>query len=252
MPSPISKPTPSILSKSPRRDAVLRGARELLPLSPGIFAWGLVTGVAMVKSGLSTLDATILSLLAYAGSAQLAAMPLIAALAPLWLVTLTAVIVNLRFVVYTALLRPHFTHLPAGRRLWLGYIVGDIMFVRFTTLLQQEPNYPHKVAYYTGGALANWVIWQVSSLIGIFAAAAIPASWGLELAGTLALVALLVPLCRQWPALAGAIAAAIVAVLANSLPLRLGLLCGVIAGIVVALVVERRSRHSGASGQDRS
>ena len=249
---PISKPTPSILSKSPRRDAVLRGARELLPLSPGIFAWGLVTGVAMVKSGLSTLDATILSLLAYAGSAQLAAMPLIAALAPLWLVTLTAVIVNLRFVVYTALLRPHFTHLPAGRRLWLGYIVGDIMFVRFTTLLQQEPNYPHKVAYYTGGALANWVIWQVSSLIGIFAAAAIPASWGLELAGTLALVALLVPLCRQWPALAGAIAAAIVAVLANSLPLRLGLLCGVIAGIVVALVVERRSRHSGASGQDRA
>ena len=240
------------MSKSPRRDAVLRGARELLPLSPGIFAWGLVTGVAMVKSGLSTLDATILSLLAYAGSAQLAAMPLIAALAPLWLVTLTAVIVNLRFVVYTALLRPHFTHLPAGRRLWLGYIVGDIMFVRFTTLLQQEPNYPHKVAYYTGGALANWVIWQVSSLIGIFAAAAIPASWGLELAGTLALVALLVPLCRQWPALAGAIAAAIVAVLANSLPLRLGLLCGVIAGIVVALVVERRSRHSGASGQDRA
>ncbi len=230
------------MSESSRRDAVLRGARELLPLSPGIFAWGLVTGVAMVKSGLSTLDATILSLLAYAGSAQLAAMPLIATLAPLWLVLLTAIIVNLRFVVYTALLRPHFTHLSAGRRLWLGYIVGDIMFVRFTSLLQQEPNHPHKVAYYTGGALANWAIWQVSSLIGIFAASAIPASWGLELAGTLALVALLVPLCRQWPALAGAVTAAVVAVLAHSLPLRLGLLCGVIVGIAVALAVDHRSR----------
>ncbi|MGA1423553.1 MAG: AzlC family ABC transporter permease [Steroidobacteraceae bacterium] len=218
----------------------------MLPLSPGIFAWGLVTGVAMVKSGLSTLDATILSLLAYAGSAQLAAMPLIATLAPLWLVTLTAIIVNLRFVVYTALLRPHFTHLSTSRRLWLGYIVGDIMFVRFTTLLQQEPNYPHKVAYYTGGALANWVIWQVSSLIGIFAATAIPASWGLELAGTLALVALLVPLLRQWPALAGASAAAIVAVLANALPLRLGLLCGVVTGITVALLVDREFRRRGA------
>ena len=218
----------------------------MLPLSPGIFAWGLVTGVAMVKSGLSTLDATILSLLAYAGSAQLAAMPLIATLAPLWLVTLTAIIVNLRFVVYTALLRPHFTHLSTSRRLWLGYIVGDIMFVRFTTLLQQEPNYPHKVDYYTGGALANWVIWQVSSLIGIFAAAAIPASWGLELAGTLALVALLVPLCRQWPALAGASAAAIVAVLANALPLRLGLLCGVVTGITVALLFDRELRRRGA------
>lgn len=161
---------------------------------------------------------------------------------PLWLVLLTAIIVNLRFVVYTALLRPHFTHLSAGRRLWLGYIVGDIMFVRFTSLLQQEPNHPHKVAYYTGGALANWAIWQVSSLIGIFAASAIPASWGLELAGTLALVALLVPLCRQWPALAGAVTAAVVAVLAHSLPLRLGLLCGVIVGIAVALAVDHQSR----------
>ena len=237
------------MSESSRRDAALRGARELLPLSPGIFAWGLVTGVAMVKSGLSTLDATILSLLAYAGSAQLAAMPLIATLAPLWLVTLTAIIVNLRFVVYTALLRPHFTHLTAGRRLWLGYIVGDIMFVRFTSLLQQEPNYPHKVAYYTGGALANWVIWQVSSLIGIFAASVIPASWGLELAGTLALVALLVPLCRQWPALAGALAAALVAVLAHSLPLRLGLLCGVVVGIAVALLVDQQLRRRTGSGR---
>ena len=87
----------------------------------------------------------------------------------------------------------------------------------------------------------------MSSLIGIFAASVIPASWGLELAGTLALVALLVPLCRQWPALAGALAAALVAVLAHSLPLRLGLLCGVVVGIAVALLVDQQlQRRTGS------
>jgi alkanesulfonate monooxygenase SsuD/methylene tetrahydromethanopterin reductase-like flavin-dependent oxidoreductase (luciferase family) len=73
------------LSESSRRDAVLRGARELLPLWPGIFAWGLVTGVAMVKSGLSTPEALGLSLLAYAGSAQLAALPTQRPRPPLWI-----------------------------------------------------------------------------------------------------------------------------------------------------------------------
>lgn len=224
----------------PPRDAFLRGARELVPAWPGIFAWGLVTGVAMVKSGLSVSEATILSLLAYAGSAQLAALPLIAAFAPIWLVTLTAITVNLRFVVYSVLTRRHFQHLGAQRRLWLGYLVGDIMFVRFSALIEREPNYPHRVAYYFGGAISNWVIWQISSIIGIVAATTIPTSWGLELAGTLTLVALLVPLCVTRPVLCGALVAGFTSVAAHDVPMRLGLLLAIILGVVTAFLVERR------------
>lgn len=223
------------------RDAALRGARELLPAVPGVTAWGLVTGVAMVKLGLTVPQAIGLSLLAYAGSAQLAALPLMVGAAPLWLVTLTAIIVNLRFVVYSALTGSHFKDLSAHRRLWLGYVIGDIMFVKFATLVDREPHYPRRVAYYTGGALTNWVVWQVASIAGILAADFIPASWGLELAGTLALIALLVPLAKMRPALGGMLVAAAVAVIAHGLPLRLGLLLGILAGMGLALALERRS-----------
>jgi predicted branched-subunit amino acid permease len=225
------------------RAAFRRGIRELLPFGPGVFAWGLVTGVAMVKSGLSVVESLGLSLLAYAGSAQLAALPLIAAFAPLWLVTLAAIIVNLRFVVYAALLRNHLAHLPANTRLWLGYLTGDVMFARYSALLTEEPDYPQRVAYFAGGATANWIIWQLSSIIGIFAASAIPASWGLELAGTFALLGLLVPLCRQAPALVGVMVAVVVAVLTHHLPLRLGLLAATVTGMTAAIVFERRLRR---------
>ena len=225
-----------------RREAFLRGVRELLPATPGIFAWGLVTGVAMVKSGLSVTEATVLSLLAYAGSAQLAALPLMAAFAPIWLITLTAVVVNLRFVVYSVISRPHFAHLPAGRRTVLGYLVGDIMFVRFMALIENEPHYAHRVAYYFGGAISNWVIWQISSIIGIVAATTIPTAWGLELAGTLTLIALLVPLCRQRPVLAGALVSGVTSIAAHGIPLRLGLLLALVLGVLTAFVVDRRGR----------
>jgi hypothetical protein len=38
------------------------------------------------------------------------------------------------------------------------------MFARFSALIENEPEYPHRVAYYFGGASANWVIWQISSI----------------------------------------------------------------------------------------
>lgn len=212
--------------------------RELLPLAPGVFAWGLVTGVAMVKSGLTVPQALGLSLLAYAGSAQLAALPLIATAAPLWLVTATALVVNLRFVVYSAMIRGHFAHLPPARRALLGYLVGDVMLARFTALVQSEPEYPHRVPYYAGGSVANWAVWQVSSIVGILAADAIPVAWGLELAGTLALIALVVPLCARAPALAGVAVAALVALLAHTLPLRLGLALAIVCGMAAALALE--------------
>ncbi len=229
------------------RAAFLRGARDLLPPAPGIFAWGLVTGVAMVKSGLSTTAALVLSLAAYAGSAQLAAMPLLAAFTPVWIVLFTATVVNLRFVVYSALTRSSFAHLPVGRRVWLGYLVGDVMFVKFATLITREPEYPQRVAYYLGGSASNWAVWQVSSIIGIFAADAIPATWGLELAGTLALVALVVPLCARQPARAGVLVSGVIALLARGLPMRLGLLLAVVGGIAAAMAVESRESRNAAA-----
>jgi predicted branched-subunit amino acid permease len=236
------------LPESSARAAWLRGARDLLAPSPGIFAWGLVTGVAMVKSGLSTTAALVLSIAAYAGSAQLAAMPLIATLTPPWIVLCTATIVNLRFVVYAAMLRGTFAPLPAMQRLWLGYFVGDVTFVKYVTLTTREPDYPHRVAYYVGASACNWAVWQVSSIIGILAADSIPSQWGLELAGTLALVALVVPLCAQAPARAGVLVSGVIALLARGLPLRLGLLCAVIGGIGAALWVEARAEAAASTG----
>ena len=69
------------------RPEALRGARDMMVFAPGLAAWGLVTGIAMVNSGLSTPVALLMSLLVYAGSAQLATIPLLAAGAPIpgWL-----------------------------------------------------------------------------------------------------------------------------------------------------------------------
>jgi branched chain amino acid efflux pump len=212
--------------------------RASLPAAPGIVAWGLVTGVAMVKSGLAVHWALLISLLVYAGSAQLATLPLIAAGQQFWIVGLAAFVTNLRFVIYSASLRRWFEAFSLRRRAVLGYFTGDFTFAMFMERARREGDFPHRDAWFLGACGFNWLVWQVTSIVGILAATAIPSEWGLQFAGTLALLALAIPLCLEWPGLAGAAVAAPIAVIARGLPFGLGLFAGIVAGICAAVAVD--------------
>jgi predicted branched-subunit amino acid permease len=91
------------------------------------------------------------------------------------------------------------------------------------------------------------VLWQASSVIGILAATTIPVEWGLALAGTLVLIPLLVPFCRDRPALAGVCVASVVAIVGHGWPLRLGLVAGIVAGMLTALSLERLLQRESAA-----
>lgn len=222
------------------RRAFFEGLRACAPTMPGICAWGAVTGMAMVKTGLTIPQALGMTFLVFAGSAQLASLPLIAAAVPVWVVFVTAMIVNLRFVIFSAAVGPHFGHLPWYKRLWHGYFNADVTMGLFpqrfpaSTISQTRG----KVGFYNGIGYPNWVAWQTGSVAGILLASQIPESWGIGFAGTLALLAITIPLTINLAALAGVIVAAVVAVACVALPYRLGLLLAVIVGMAAAMSVD--------------
>ncbi|MDP9108152.1 MAG: AzlC family ABC transporter permease [Pseudomonadota bacterium] len=222
------------------KNAFLEGFRASAATMPGIFAWGMVSGMAMVKSGLTLWQALGMTLIVFAGSAQLAALPLIASDAPAWVVFVTALVVNLRFVIFGAAIAPHFAHLPWRQRLWYGYFNADITMGifprRFGPQTIGDPR--GKVGFYTGICYPNWCAWQSGGVAGILLASQIPESWGIGFAGTLALLAILVPLTINLAALGGVAVAGAVAIAAANFPYRLGLLVAVIAGMAVAMAID--------------
>ncbi|HZX26256.1 MAG TPA: AzlC family ABC transporter permease [Telluria sp.] len=234
----MSPSPPSDLDETLYRE----GVRVGIPTLFGIGAWGLVVGIAMVKTGLTVPQALGMTLLVFAGSAQLASLPLIAAHAPVWVIFLTAVVVNLRFVIFSALLAPHFAHLPWRQRFALGYVAGDITVALFLQRFPSEERALGKVSYLKGLLYPNWIAWQVGSIAGIFLGSAVPAEWGLGFAGTLAIVCIMVPLTAGRAALCGVLVASVVAVLGHNIPYKLGLLAAVLAGMVVAMFVEETAQ----------
>lgn len=223
-----------------RRHAFWGGVGDFLPLAPGMAAWALVTGVAMAKSGLSTGQAVGLGLIAYAGAAQLAALPFLVSAAPWILAVLSALVVNLRFVIYSAGLAPYLRTLPFRSRVAACYLVSDLGFVLF---LRKGPalfESPYRAHYYFGASIVIGLTWHVACTAGIFCAAWIPTRWGLDFAGTLALLALLVPMLARRPSLVGAVVAAVLSLAGRGLPYRLGVLLAILGGIAAAVWADSR------------
>ncbi len=137
-------------------------------ISLGIAAWALITGVTMVKSGLPVPLALLMSLLVYAGTAQLAALPLMASGAPIWVVWATALCLNLRFVIFSAQWRPYFADLPRFERARMAYFTADLNYVVFMRRFPEPKPAPEQRPYFWGGTVTNWLSWQLPSIAGIF------------------------------------------------------------------------------------
>ena len=233
------------------------GSKEMGGTALGIAAWGLVTGVAMVKSGLSVPLALLMGFTAYAGSAQLAVLPLIAVGAPLWVIWFTAICVNLRFVILSSMWRSYFSHLSLRHRLAVAYFSGDVIFVNFMRRYPEARPQPEQLPYFWGAALTNWLAWQIPSTLGIFLADQIPLSWGLGFAGVLALVGVLLSMLNDRATWVASVVACTAAVAAFALPLKLNILVAIASAVAAGLMAEQLQKQAkqlpkiGGEGESR-
>jgi 4-azaleucine resistance transporter AzlC len=118
----------SVAQASFTRAGVWRGFVQAQPLAPGVALYGLVFGVLASERGLHWLQATLMSVFVYSGSAQLAALQVWSAgtalaIAPL---VVTVLAVNARYVLYGASVQPWLSA-GATRTQALGslFVLGD-------------------------------------------------------------------------------------------------------------------------------
>lgn len=222
------------------------GLRDCRPLAIGVSAWGIVAGVAMVKGGLPIPLAILMSLVVNAGSAQLAALPLMVSGAPLWVVWATVACVSLRFAVFSFQYRPYLAHLPRRRRVTMSYFMGDTIFALFMRRFP-EPRYERgQIPYFWGGVVINFGMWQATVITGIVLGDRIPQEWGLAFAGTMALLALTCSQLRGAAAWLAALVAACAAVATYALPLRLNIVVAIAASVAVGVIAHHaRERGKG-------
>lgn len=209
------------------------GLRDMAPILLSVIPFGLVCGVDALHAGLSIAQAVVFSLAVFAGSSQLVATQLIGSGAPLAVIVLAALLVNLRFLMYSAGMSQRFAKLSFGRKLLYSFVMTDQSYALSQHAFADPGRSIAPLRYYLGASLGLFAAFQGGQLAGVLAGAQIPKAWELDFAIPLAFTALLVPALRSRShAWAGLIAGAL-ALCLSGMPYLLGVFIAALVAIGV-------------------
>lgn len=216
---------------------VRAGARDVAPTLPAVLPFGIVVGAAAVDVGLSAIEALGMSVIVFAGASQLAAIALIGGGAPAFVVVLTALVINLRHVMYSASLEPRYRDEGLGWRASIAYLLVDQVFVMAALKFGADESVNRRW-YFLGLGLPVWITWVIGTAAGAVAGTAVPAWLPLDFAVPMVFLALLAPAVESRARAAAALAGGVIAVAGTGLPLNLGLLAGAVGGIAAGVLVD--------------
>ncbi|WP_339108869.1 AzlC family ABC transporter permease [Thioclava sp. GXIMD4216] len=228
------------------RHAFLRGIVATLPFTLVIAPFGLLFGVAATEAGLDLGEVMGFTILVIAGASQFSAIHLMEEHAPVILVILTSLAINLRMAMYSAALAPHLGQAKRWQHALVAYFMVDQTFVTAETeyRLRPEMSLPAKLAFYAGCSTVLPPLWYLSTLLGAVAGAAIPPEFALDFALPITFLAMIAPALRSLPHIAATLMSVCAALLLAFLPAGMGLLiaavCAMVTGAQVELFLARR------------
>ena len=149
-------------------NGIWRGFRVGQPLGIGTFVYGLAFGLVARQASISVAEAFLMSAVVYSGSAQLAAVSIISQSTPwtsanLWLIAFTIMIVNARYVLYGAAMRPWLASVSPLKSYGSLFILGDGNWV---LSMKAHADGERDAGFVLGSGLAMFIPWLAGTLVG--------------------------------------------------------------------------------------
>ncbi|HDI60599.1 MAG TPA: branched-chain amino acid ABC transporter permease [Desulfobacteraceae bacterium] len=232
----------------------LAGCRDEAPLQLGVAPFGMLYSIAALAVGMPAWLVQLSSALVFAGSAQLAIVQMLSVAAGALPIGLTAGLLNLRHVLYSASVAEYVRHLPRRWRLLLAYLLTDeayaVAILRYQRQAAASPTDLKDAApgqsmpdlrhwYFLGCGFTLWTCWQLSTAAGLVFGARIPPEWDIDFAVPLTFLALLTLLVRERASQAAALAAGVGVLAFAPLPYNLGIVAAILAGLLVGFGVAK-------------
>jgi len=241
---------------NPPQNEFLAGLKAESPILIGVIPFGMIYGVLALAAGIPTGATQAMSAIVFAGSSQVVITQLVGQNTPGLVIVLTATVINLRHLLYSASVSPYLQKLSTSWKLLLAYLLTDEAYAVSIMHFQEEspPTASYDASidvnlkepadnqnlhwYLLGAGLALWSTWQLSTAAGILLGAIIPTSWSLDFTLALTFIALVVPYLKDKPSILTALVSGFTALLAINSPYKLGILVAALAGIIIGVISE--------------
>ena len=212
-----------------------QGVLEELPLQLGVFPFGIIYGIMAIESGLTPIQAFLMSSIIFGGASQIAFVQLISSATPLGVIVTTVSAINSRHFLYSISMMEYLKNLSLKWRIVLSYLLTDEAYAVSIRRFINEPSTSFLHFHLLGTGITLFLSWQTSTLMGVLLGGDLPQFLDLQFIIPLTFIAIIVPMIKSISTFFVVIASAFSGLILKSLDINFWIVISGMIGVVIGL-----------------
>ena len=170
----------------------IKGVIDILPLMIPVVPFGIIFGAIGIELGFGPYLTYATSIIIFSGASQIVFFQLLSAGASSLVAITSSSVISTRHLLYGAVVNQYLSNLSLYWKIGLSYILTDQAFAVSNEYFKKNNENQFKHYHLLGSGLTLWIIWQVTTIIGIFLGSILPDELGLTFAIPLTFLAIIV------------------------------------------------------------
>ena len=216
-----------------------QGILEELPLQLGVFPFGVIYGVMAIESGLTPMQAFLMSSIIFGGASQIAFVQLISNATPYGVIVTTVGAINSRHFLYSISMMEFLKNLSLKWRVILGYLLTDEAYAISIRRFINEPNTSFLHFHLLGTGITLFLSWQMSTLTGVLLGSDLPHFLDLQFIIPLTFIAIIIPMIRSISTFLVVISSAFCGLIFKNLDISFWIIISGFIGVLVGIAFNK-------------
>ncbi len=221
-----------------------QGVLQELPLQLGVFPFGIIYGVMAIESGLTFLQALLMSSIIFGGASQIAFVQLLSNSTPYGVIVTTVGAINSRHLLYSISMVEYLNKLSLSWRVTLAYLLTDEAYA--VSIRKFINNSDNSILHYhlLGSGITLFLSWQISTLFGVWLGNDLPEFLDLQFIIPLTFIAIIIPMIKSKSTLITVISSGISALIFKNLDINFWIILSGLTGILAGMTSSRWDKKS--------
>lgn len=227
-----------------KRQNFVRGFIDVLPLLIPVVPFGIIFGAIGIELGFGPYVTYATSIIIFSGASQIVFFQLLSAGASSLVAITSSSVISTRHLLYGAVVNQYLNNLSIYWKIGLSYILTDQAFAVSNEYFKKNKKDSYKHYYLLGSGITLWIVWQLTTIIGILLGSVVPAELGLTFTIPLTFLALLINYFRKIDHLIIIIISGVLSVILYDAPFKSYIIFSSLVSLLISyLIVKMRKKQ---------
>jgi len=224
---------------SKKKENLLKGFYDVSPLLLPVVPFGIIFGAIGIDLGFGPYITYATSIIIFSGASQIVFFQLLSNGASSIIAITSSSVVSTRHLLYGAVVAQYLSKLSLMWKIFLSYLLTDQAFAVSQEFFKKNSNDEYKHYHLLGAGLTLWIVWQLTTVIGILLGSIVPEELGLSFTIPLTFLALLINYFRKIDHLIVIFLSGLSSILFYNAPLKSYILLSCIISLFIIFLISK-------------